>query len=114
MAIIASPAEAHHSLSAYDRSTSRKVMGVVKEYEWANPHVKLVLVVTDAAGSARDWFFESGSIGRMSSRGFNRVSATPGEPVTVSYHPRRDGGGGGFFLSIVNAKGRTYGPIMVR
>ncbi len=111
---LALPALAHHSLAAYDRSTSRTVEGVVKDYDWTNPHVKLTLVVMGPDGTARDWMFEGGSIGRLANAGFNRVSTSPGEKIMVSYHPRRSGSGGGFFLSITNSNGRTYGPILVR
>ncbi len=107
-------ASAHHSLAAYDRSTSRTVEGVVKDYDWTNPHVKLTLVVMGPDGTTRDRMFEGGSIGRLANAGFNRVSAAPGEKITVSYHPRRGGSGGGFFLSITKSNGRTYGPILVR
>ena len=111
---LAPPASAHHSFAAYDRSTSRNVEGVVKEYDWANPHVKLTLVVRSSDGATRDWTFEGGSIASLVAAGFNRVSAAPGDRITVSYHPNRNAGSGGFFLSITNSNGRTYGPIIAR
>jgi len=110
----APPASAHHSFAAYDRSISRTVEGVVKDYDWANPHVKLTLVVRSSDGATTDWTFEGGSIASLLSAGFNRVSAAPGDRITVSYHPKRSGAGGGFFLSIANSNGRTYGPILAR
>ena len=68
----------------------------MKDYDWTNPHVKLTLVVMGPDGTTRDRMFEGGSIGRLANAGFNRVSAAPGEKITVSYHPRRGGSGGGF------------------
>ena len=104
---LAPQASTHHSFAAYDRSISRTVEGVVKDYDWANPHVKLTFVMRSSDGATRDWTFEGGSIGSLVSAGFNRVSAAPGDRITVSYHPNRSGGSGGFFLSITNANGRT-------
>jgi hypothetical protein len=111
---LAPPVSAHHSFAAFDRSTFRTVEGVVKDYDWANPHVKLTLAVRGSDGATTDWTFEGGSIASLVNAGFNRVSAAPGDRITVSYHPKRSGAGGGFFLSITNSNGRTYGPIIAR
>ena len=36
---IATPALAHHSFAMFDREKTVSISGVVKEYEWTNPHV---------------------------------------------------------------------------
>jgi hypothetical protein len=110
----AAPALAHHSLAPYDRGVSRTIEGVVKTYEFVNPHVKLSLTVTNANGSVTAWFFESGSVSRMAMRGFNRVSARVGEKITVHYNPRRNGSAGGYLTGFTDAEGRFYGPIQER
>lgn len=108
------PALAHHSLAPYDRDVSRTIEGVVKEYEFANPHVKLFVTVTNPDGTSTDWFFESGSVSRMRERGFNRVSARPGDRITVRYNPRRTGSAGGFLTSFTDSRGKSFGPIQER
>src|SRR5215208_3532994 len=90
------PVSAHHSLSVYDRDTLRTIDGVVKEYDFANPHVQLSLTVTNVDGSRTDWRFEASSVSRMMARGFNRVSVRPGDTITVRYNPLRSGGAGGY------------------
>ena len=105
---------AHHSLAPYDRNVSRTIEGVVKTYEFANPHVKLSLLVANPDGSSTEWFFESGSIGRLRERGFNRVSARAGERITVRYNPKRNGTAGGYFLAFTTEDGHTYGPTTSR
>ena len=65
---VAAPALAHHSLAPYDREISRTIEGVVKAYDFANPHVKLSVTVTNPDGSATDWVFESGSVSRLMAR----------------------------------------------
>src|SRR5262245_31159228 len=108
------PALAHHSLAPYDREVARTIEGVVKDYEFANPHVRLTLLVANPDGSSTEWYFESGSISRLRDRGFNRVSARPGERLTVRYNPKRNGTAGGYFLSFTNESGRAYGPTSSR
>ena len=108
------PVFAHHSLAIYDRDTVRTVDGVVKDYEFANPHVQLSLTVTSADGSRTDWLFEASSVSRMMARGFNRVSARPGDTITVRYNPLRNGGARGYLTGFTNSRGKTYGPTQER
>lgn len=108
------PALAHHSLAAYDREISRGIEGVVKRYEFTNPHVKLFLTVTNTDGSWTDWLFESSSVSRMMARGFNRVSARVGDKITVRYNPRRSGSAGGYLTGFTDSRGRSYGPVQER
>jgi hypothetical protein len=108
------PAAAHHSLAPYDRDASLTLEGVVKAYEFVNPHVKLYLTVTNPDGSSTEWFFESSNVSRMRARGFNRVSARVGDKITVRYNPLRSGSAGGFLTGFTDSRGRTYGPIQER
>lgn len=111
---LATPALAHHSLSVYDREVSRTIDGVVKTYDFSNPHVKLLVVVTNPDGSATNWEFESSNVSRMMQRGFNRVSARPGDTITVRYNPRRSGAAGGYLTGFTDFRGKTFGPVQER
>ena len=110
----AMPAFPHHSLAPYDRGVSRTIEGVVKDYAFSNPHVKLVLAVGNPDGSTSDWRFESTNVSRMMARGFNRVSARIGDRITVSYNPLRSGAAGGMFTGFTDSRGVSYGPIADR
>jgi uncharacterized protein DUF6152 len=105
------PVLAHHSLALFNRTISRDIEGVVKEYKFANPHVRLTLVVANPDGSTTDWEFESTSVSRMIARGFNRVTARIGDTVTVHYNPMRSGKPGGFLSAMTDSRGRKYGPV---
>jgi hypothetical protein len=111
---VAAPALAHHSLAPYDRDVLRTIEGVVKAYDFANPHVKLSVTVSNPDGSATDWVFESSNVSRMRERGFNRVSARPGDKITVRYNPRRSGAAGGFLTGFTDSRGKSFGPIQER
>ena len=110
----APPALAHHTLAPYDREVSRTIEGVVKAYDFANPHVKLSLRVANPDGSSTDWLFESSSVARMMARGFNRVSARLGDTITVRFNPRRNGAAGGYLTGFTDSRGRSYGPVQER
>ena len=114
LSIGANAALAHHSLAPYDRTVSKSVEGVVKDYTFANPHVRLTIAVAGADGSMTDWEFESTNVSRMIARGFNRVSARMGDTITVRYNPRRSGAPGGLFTGFTDSRGRAYGPAYDR
>ena len=59
---VATPALAHHSFAMFDRNKNVTVNGVVKEYEWSNPHVWIHLMVPGDGGTSREWSFEMQSI----------------------------------------------------
>ena len=47
---------AHHSVAGYDTQKEVVLRGVVKEFNWRNPHVFVVWEVKDAwEDSLRDW-----------------------------------------------------------
>jgi hypothetical protein len=101
------PAAAHHSLAPYNRSTERSIEGTVKAVDWSNPHVRILLLVPTADG-AKQWDFEGGSVGRLSTSGYVKSAIGLGDKITIKYNPRRDGSMGGFFTGIVTADGKSY------
>ena len=100
-------AYAHHSLSPYAMEEQRSVEGTVKTFDWSNPHVRINLLVPDANGGAKQWEFEGGSPGRLTSGGFTKDVISAGDKITVAYNPRRDHSIGGFFVA-VTTNGKTY------
>jgi len=104
-------ASAHHSLAAYNRSVTKTVEGIVREFEWANPHVQMIVMVPQPDGSSKRWYFEGGGIRRLSDRGFKQEAIVLGQPVMVAYNPMRDGSPGGFFVGVKTADGKTYGQM---
>ena len=92
MAITAVPTLGHHALEAkYDVQRSVTVTGTVKKFEWANPHVRLDLNTREGAGDIMHWEFEMASPNLMMLNGFKLDSLRPGDLVTVTAYPARDG-----------------------
>jgi hypothetical protein len=99
---------AHHSYAMFDDAHTKQVQGVVAKLEWINPHVYVWVYVKDAKAPTgfTAYAFENGSINVLSNRGWTKSSLKPGDSVTVSYWPLRDGRPGGHFMSATFPDGR--------
>jgi hypothetical protein len=99
IAAISVPAVAHHSFAMFDAQKTVTVQGTVKELEWTNPHAWLRIMVNDQKlGRPVLWAFEMSSPARMATIGMRADSVRPGDSVTVTFHPMRDGSRGGQFM----------------
>lgn len=101
-------AVAHHSASAQDFSKRVEVEGVVKFWEIANPHGRLVVQVSDAKG-AHDVEFETHSRNNVYRAGYRDGMVKAGDKITLSIAPNRDGSEGGYVTGFVTAKGEKVG-----
>jgi hypothetical protein len=110
---LAAPAFAHHSFAMFDRDKDVTLSGVVKEFEWTNPHVWIHMTVDDqATGKPVVWSFEMQSIQTNATLGWRADSVRPGDKVTVDFHPLKDGSRGGQLVAAVLADGkRLGGPV---
>lgn len=108
VAAFAVQAQAHHSFAMFDQEKTIAISGTVKEFEWSNPHAWIHLTAIDeATGRPVDWAFEMGSVGQIAAQGWKSDSIKPGDKITVSGHPLRDGSRGGQYRSVKFADGRT-------
>lgn len=100
-------AHAHHSGSAYETGVSTSVKGVLKEVHFENPHVRLVLVVTDEQGKAVDWQLEGQPPGWYRRAGIRRADFEKGigDKVTIQMHPGKENKPIGFFEKITFSNG---------
>jgi len=91
----------------FDRTKEVALAGTVKTFEWTNPHSWLQLVVRDARGGEKEYSIELGSPNTLSRSGWRKTSFKPGDRVTVTMYPMRDGAAGGAFVSAVDAQGKA-------
>jgi hypothetical protein len=109
-AAFAAPALAHHSFAMFDPDKSITLKGTVKEFEWNNPHVWIrIMVVDPATGKPVQYALEMGSVARSTYDGWKRDSVKPGDALTITMHPLKDGSRGGMYLSAELADGRKFG-----
>ena len=95
------PASAHHSFAMYEPTKTLTLKGTVKTFQWTNPHVVLAILVQPDDGSApQDWALETTSPGVLTRAGWTRQSIKPGDRVSVTFSPLRDGSHGGGLNSV--------------
>lgn len=82
---------AHHSTSMFNMAHPATITGVVKEFQWTNPHTHLVLEVKGADGKAEEWLVEIHSTAIMVRRGYSHNTFKPGDTVTVTGGQMKDG-----------------------
>jgi hypothetical protein len=99
VAAFAAPAIAHHSFAMFDDTKTVTLSGTVKEFEWVNPHSWLRVMVNDEkTGKAALWALELSSPSRLVTMGMHADSVKPGDVVSVTFHPMKDGTRGGQFM----------------
>ena len=107
VAAFTAPAFAHHSFAMFDAKKTVTLQGTVKEFEWTNPHAWLRVMVPDQAGTPRLWALELSSPARLTTMGMRADSVHPGDVVSVTFHPMKDGSRGGQFMQAVLPDGKA-------
>jgi hypothetical protein len=87
----AGAAGAHHSFAVFfdgDKTTTKT--GVVKTFQFTNPHGIIEMVVTDG-GKAQTWRVETNAPVLLRRRGWTPTIIKAGDRVTIDGWPARDG-----------------------
>jgi hypothetical protein len=103
-------AQAHHSAAQFDFQNTVNVTGVVKVAQFANPHGKFVLTVTDEKRGTRDVEFEAHSRNNMYRQGL-RPDMMKVDKITIRIAPMRNGEDGGYVTALLTADGTAIGNI---
>jgi hypothetical protein len=107
--LCAAPVFGHHAFSAFDMAKTITVSGVVKEFQWINPHSWIQMMVTDASGNAVEWSIEMSAPSSLVRQGWKPKTLKPGDQITIVTHPLRDGRPGGSLVSATLADGTRIG-----
>jgi len=101
LGLLAAPAMAHHSFAMFDKDHPGSMTGTVKQLNWSNPHIALMVYRDVKPGEAPQlWTFESGAPGNLNRAGWTSHSINPGDKVRVDYQPLRDGGNAGEVIKV--------------
>jgi hypothetical protein len=100
----ASPVEAHHSFAMFDPEHPVHLEGTVKTWEFTNPHSWLVLTVMKD-GKPVQYSIEGSSVNTLARQHFGVHTFAPGENISITMSPLRDGGNGGAFVKAIKADG---------
>ena len=105
--MVASAADAHHSFAMFDRARTVTITGEVAKFEWTNPHSWLHVVGSAGGEPVRQWSIEMTSPNILVYKGWRPNTVKPGDRITVTIYPMRDGSSGGAFLKAVTASGNV-------
>ena len=105
-----STGSAHHSFAVFDRTKQVTLTGVVREFQWTNPHAWIQIVVTDEQGREVEWGAECGSPNMMARTGWKRTTLAPGDRVTAVVNPLLDGRPNGALVTVTLPNGTVLGP----
>jgi hypothetical protein len=104
---IAVPLAAHHGAAGYDMEKQLVMKATVTDWLWANPHCFLRYDTTDDKGEVAHWTVEVSNPVDMTKRGWSKHSLNPGDQVTVTVRPARNGAPIGQLLKVVLPNGQT-------
>jgi hypothetical protein len=103
----AAPALAHHSFAMFDFQKEQVLTGTVEKYDWTNPHTFIWLQApTGANGAMERWGLEGMSPNYLGRRGWSKTTLNPGDKITVTIHPLKDGAKGGTYLKVTLSNGK--------
>lgn len=108
VATATAPAWAHHSHAMFDHTKEVTIKGMVKAYNFYNPHVYLFVDVAGEAGAVQTWSIEMSHIQNMLRRGITGQTFKVGDMIEVTVNPLRDGRHGGNYFKVVTADGTVF------
>jgi hypothetical protein len=106
-AAAAAPAFAHHSTAMFDMEHEVQLKGTVKDFQWTQPHTWIVFEVPNASGGSDEYGVEGMSPSYLGRNGWSKHTLSPGDKVTLSIHPLKDGRKGGFDSSVTFPDGKV-------
>jgi hypothetical protein len=84
LAMSSVPAFGHHSTAMYNMANPVTVTGVVKRFEWTNPHAFIYLEVKDESGKTTEWSVEMMSLNHLKSYGWTHTTVKPGDVISCT------------------------------
>jgi hypothetical protein len=107
--MLAGPAFGHHSFAMFDYNKDVTLVGEVKELQWTNPHIHILVNATDGKSGVAEWDVEGGTPGNLRRQGWSRDVVKPGEKISVVVHPMKNGSKGGQLVRASRADGTAIG-----
>jgi len=104
---LAAPTIAHHSGAMFDPEKTITLKGVVKEFEYTNPHSWLWITVTNDDQTMTDWGFEGEGPSTLFRNGIKKSDLKPGDKVTVTGRPMRDGRPAAAWINAIKEDGHV-------
>jgi hypothetical protein len=103
--LVSVPLAAHHGQAAYDLTKKIALKGTVTNYVLVNPHSIFSFDATDDQGKVKNWTMELSTPLMLMRTGWTKTILKPGDAVTVTFSPAKNGAGLGYLDNVVLADG---------
>src|ERR1700756_2963131 len=110
LTLAALPAVAHHSGAMFEATKTITLKGVVKVFEYTNPHSWLWVTVTNDDQTTTDWGFEAEGPSTLFRAGIKKSDLRPGDKITVTGRPMRDGRPAAAWVRVIKEDGSVLQP----
>ena len=101
---------AHHSATMFEQTKQITVEGVVKEFQYTNPHSWLLVDVRDKDGKVTTWGFEAEGPSTLQRAGIRPSVFPAGTKITITGRPMKDGTPAAIWVLAVKEDGQKYDP----
>lgn len=113
--MISGAAMAHHSFAVFfDPSKNVTVTGTVTAFRFTNPHGTIALDVKQPDGTVEHWRAETNAPVILVRRGWTRDVIKPGDTITITGWPARDGKPYLRLSEVKDASGKLVGTAPFR
>jgi hypothetical protein len=102
LVLLSSSVFAHHGGAAYDGDHPLTLTGTVKDFHFIQPHPLITLEVKDAQGATTEWSVEMTAPNHLAHYGWNGKRLKPGDQITVTGQPAKNG------LKVLNLRKISY------
>ena len=112
--LISAPVSAHHGSAAFDVGKQVVLKGTVTRWFWANPHCFLSFDVKGEDGAVTHWVAETSNPPDMINHGWSKETFKPGDEITATVEPVKNGRPAGRLLEVALPDGKTlhYGSAL--
>ncbi len=101
---------AHHSGAMFEKDKTITVEGVVKEFQYTNPHSWLLVDVRNKDGSVTTWGFEAEGPSTLQRAGIRPGDLAAGTRLTITGRPMKNGSPAAAWVEAVRADGKRFEP----
>src|ERR1051326_8288742 len=110
LAALAVPSLAHHSGAMFEKEKTITVEGVVKSFQYTNPHSWLLVDVKNKNGSGTTWGFEAEGPSTLQRAAIRPSDFAVGTKLKITGHPMKDGSPAAAWVEAIRADGKRFNP----
>jgi Family of unknown function (DUF6152) len=107
--LVSGSAWPHHGAASYDSNKLTTLKGTVTDFRFQNPHAQILLDVKDSSGKVQNWILEAVGIATLSRSGWSKSIMKPGDQITVTGNPAKNGTPAMRLTKVVLASGKELG-----